>query len=49
MGLNSPYIEQINEWTIDNNLEVFEKRNGRNNGSFYEMNTNGRNLLTDFQ
>ena len=46
MGLNSPYIEHVNEGTVDN-LEVFEKQNGRNNVSFSEINTNGRNLLTD--
>ena len=46
MGLNSPYIGHINEGTVDN-LEVFEKQNGRNNVSFSEINTNGRNLLTD--
>ncbi len=46
MSLNSPYIGHVNKETVDN-LAVFEKQNGRNNISFSEIRTTGRNLLTD--
>ena len=46
MSLNSPYIEHINEETVDN-LAVFEEQNGRNNFPFSEIKITVRNLLTD--